>query len=406
MSQLRVAITGVGTVSALGSNAQETWESLRNGRPAITPFDDPRLKTLRFHNAAIARCYDPAAHFTPVALDHLDRFSQFAVVAAREAVSDAKIEWTDELRQRTAVVTGSGIGGQSSQDLGFVNVYQQGRDRVHPLTIPRTMANAGASHISMEFGVTGPAFTLSTACSSSNHAFAMALQLMRSGAADIVLVGGSEAPLSFGLLKAWEAMRVVAPDTCRPFCKDRHGIILGEGAGMLVLEPLGAARARGAHIYAELAGAGMSADASHITQPTVVGPVRAIRAALADAAMPLEEVSYINAHGTGTSGNDPAETRAIREVFGALADGIPVSSTKSMHGHALGAAGALEAVATLLAMSENVLPPTANFTEADPLCDLDYVPNAARPAKIKAAISNSFAFGGLNAVIAFRSVES
>jgi nodulation protein E len=257
----------------------------------------------------------------------------------------------------------------------------------------------------MEFGVTGPAFTLSTACSSSNHALGMALQLLRAGTADMVLAGGSEAPMSFGLLKAWEAMRVVAPDTCRPFCKDRRGLILGEGAGMLVLEPLEAARARGAHIYAELAGCGMSADASHITQPTVVGPVRAIQAALADAAMPLEEVGYINAHGTGTSGNDPAETRAIREVFGALADGIPVSSTKSMHGHALGAAGAIEAVATLLAMRENLLPPTANFTEADPLCDLDYIANVARPAKIRAALSNSFAFGGLNAVVAFRAVN-
>jgi nodulation protein E len=267
------------------------------------------------------------------------------------------------------------------------------------------MANAGASHVSMEFGVTGPAFTLSTACSSSNHAIGMALQLLRSGMADMVLAGGSEAPMSFGLLKAWEAMRVVAPDTCRPFCKDRHGIILGEGAGMLVLEPLEIARARGAYIYAELAGAGMSADASHITQPTVEGPVRAIRAALADAAMPLEEVGYINAHGTGTPGNDPAETRAIREVFGPLADRLAISSTKSMHGHALGAAGAIEAVATLLAMRENILPPTANFTEPDPLCDLDYIPNAARPAKIKAALSNSFAFGGLNAVLAFRAIR-
>src|SRR5580704_2786589 len=404
MSQLRVAITGIGTVSALGSNVRESWEALRNGRSAIGPIDDPNLKTLRFHNAAIARGYDPSAHFTPTALDHLDRFAQFAVVAAREAVADAKIEWTDELRQRTGVVTGSGIGGQSSQDIGFVHVYQQGRDRVHPLTIPRTMANAGDSHISMEFGVTGPAFTLSTACSSSNHAIGLAMQLLRSGAADMALAGGSEAPLSYGLLKAWEAMRVVSPDTCRPFCRDRRGIILGEGAGMLVLEPLETARARGAHIYAELAGAGMSADAKHITQPTVEGPVRAIRAALADAGLPLEEVTYINAHGTGTSGNDPAETRAIREVFGPIADRIAVSSTKSMHGHALGGAGAIEAVATLLAMREGILPPTANFTEADPLCDLDYIPNVARAARVEAALSNSFAFGGLNAVLAFRAV--
>jgi nodulation protein E len=369
-------------------------------------MEDPALATLRFHNAAVVRNYDPAAHFTPSGIDHLDRFAQFGVIAAREAVRDAGIEWTDDLRHRTGIVTGVGIGGQSTQDIGFVDVYKRGRDRVHPLTIPRTMANAATSQISMEFGVTGPAFTLSTACSSSNHAFGMALQLLRSGMADIVLAGGCEAPLSFGLLKAWEAMRVVAPDTCRPFCKDRRGIILGEGARMLVLEPRESARARGVHIYAELAGSGMSADAKHITQPTVEGPVRAIRAALADAGMPIEEVGYINAHGTGTSGNDPAETAAIREVFGLLADRVPVSSTKSMHGHALGAAGAIEAVATLLAMREGLLPPTANFTEADPLCDLDYIPNVARPAKIKAALSNSFAFGGLNAVVAFRAVTS
>jgi nodulation protein E len=403
-SQLRVAITGIGTICALGLNAQETWESLRLGRAGIGPMEDPALASLRFHNAASVPKYDPSAFFTPTAIDHLDRFAQFGVIAAREAVLDSGIEWTDELRQRTAIVTGSGIGGQSTQDVGFVDVYKRGRDRVHPLTIPRTMANAATSQISMEFGVTGPAFTLSTACSSSNHAIAMALQLLRAGTADMVLAGGTEAPLSYGLLKAWEAMRVVAPDTCRPFCKDRRGIILGEGAGILVLEPLEIARARGAHIYAELAGAGMSADASHITQPTVAGPVRAIRAALADAGMPIEEVGYINAHGTGTSGNDPAETRAIREVFGPHADRLAVSSTKSMHGHALGAAGAIEAVATLLALREGILPPTANFTEADPLCDLDYIPNVARPAKIKAALSNSFAFGGLNAVIAFRAI--
>jgi nodulation protein E len=368
-------------------------------------MNDPALASLRFRNAAVVRNYDPAAHFTPSGIDHLDRFAQFGVVAAREAVLDAGIEWTDALRQRTAVVTGSGIGGQSTQDAGFEAVYKRGRDRVHPLTIPRTMANAATSQICMEFCATGPAFTLSTACSSSNHAIGLALQLLRSGAADVVLTGGCEAPLSFGLLKAWEAMRVVSPDTCRPFCRDRRGIILGEGAGMIVLEPLEIARERGAHIYAELAGAGMSADAGHITQPTVEGPVRAIRAALADAAMPIEEVGYINAHGTGTLSNDPAETGAIREVFGALADRLAISSTKSMHGHALGAAGAIEAVATLLAMREGVLPPTANFTEADPLCDLDYIPNVARPATIKAALSNSFAFGGLNAVLAFRAVS-
>jgi nodulation protein E len=264
------------------------------------------------------------------------------------------------------------------------------------------MANAAASQISMEMGLTGPAFTISTACSSSNHAFAQALALLRSGMADAAIAGGSEAPFSFGLLKAWEAMRVVAPDTCRPFCRDRKGMILGEGGGMLMLEPLDAAKARGARIYAELAGAGMSADAHHLTQPTIEGPARAMRIALSDACLAPDEIGYINAHGTGTPGNDPAETRAIREVFGAAADRIPISSTKSMHGHGLGAAGAIEAVATILAMREGLLPPTANFTEADPACDLDYIPNTARAAKVGATLSNSFAFGGLNAVIAFR----
>jgi nodulation protein E len=355
-----------------------------------------------FHNAAEASGYDPAAHFSPSQLDHLDRFAQLALVAAREAVRDSGIAWTPALRERTAIVTGSSVGGQTTEDVGFDDVYRRGKNRVHPLTIPRTMANAATSQISMEFGLTGPAFTISTACSSSNHAFAQALALLRSGAADAAIAGGSEAPFSFGLLKAWEAMRVVAPDTCRPFCRDRKGMILGEGGAMLLLEPLEAAQARGARIYAELAGAGMSADAHHLTQPTIEGPARAMRIALSDAGLAPEEIGYINAHGTGTPGNDPAETRAIREVFGAAAGRIPVSSTKSMHGHALGAAGAIEAVTTILAMRAGLLPPTANFTEADPACDLDYIPNTARAASVGAALSNSFAFGGLNAVIAFR----
>jgi nodulation protein E len=402
MPQRRIAVTGLGVVCALGTGAAAVWEALRAGRCAIRPMQLLDTSKIGFHNAAEASGYDPAAHFSPSQLDHLDRFAQFALVAAREAVRDSGIEWSPAVRDRTAVVTGSSIGGQSTEDVGFQDVYLRAKTRVHPLTIPRTMANAAASQISMEMGLTGPAFTISTACSSSNHAFAQALALLRSGMADAAIAGGSEAPFSFGLLKAWEAMRVVAPDTCRPFCRDRKGMILGEGGGMLMLEPLDAAKARGARIYAELAGAGMSADAHHLTQPTIEGPARAMRIALSDASLAPEEIGYINAHGTGTPGNDPAETRAIREVFGAVADHIPISSTKSMHGHGLGAAGAIEAVATILAMRAGLLPPTANFTEADPACDLDYIPNTARAAKVGAALSNSFAFGGLNAVIAFR----
>jgi nodulation protein E len=264
------------------------------------------------------------------------------------------------------------------------------------------MANAGASHISMEFGITGPSFTISTACSSAGHAIGQAYWMVRSGVTDLALTGGSEAPFSFGILKAWEAMRVVSPDTCRPFSRDRRGMILGEGSAMFVLEPLEAARARGARIHAEIVGFGMSADACHITQPSSDGAARAMRAALRDAGLAPEQIGYINAHGTATLANDPTETAAIRSVFGAHTAKMPVSSTKSMHGHALGAAAALECLATVLALRDGVLPPTANFNEPDPDCDLDVVPNQARPAQVEYALSNSFAFGGLNAVLALR----
>jgi len=324
------------------------------------------------------------------------------VIGAREATQDAGIEWTPQLRENAAIITGSCVGGQSTEDAGFVNVYKLGMNRVHPLTIPKTMANAGASHISMEFGITGPSYTISTACSSASHAIGQAFWMVRSGMAPLAITGGSEAPFSFGILKAWEALRVVSPDTCRPFSKDRSGMVLGEGAGILVLEPFEAARARGAQIHAEIVGFGMSSDASHITQPSADGAARAMRASLCDAHIMPEAVSYINAHGTGTQANDPTETAAIRTVFGAHAGKLAVSSTKSMHGHALGAAGALEAVAAILALRDGFLPPTANFNQPDPECDLDVVPNVSRQADFEYAMSNSFAFGGLNAVLAFR----
>jgi nodulation protein E len=254
----------------------------------------------------------------------------------------------------------------------------------------------------MDLRLSGPTYTVATACSSSNHAIGQAFRLVRDGDAEMAVTGGSEAPFTIGLLKAWEAMRVIAPDTCRPFSKDRRGMILGEGGAMMILEPLEAAQARGARIYAEVCGFGMTSDAHHLTQPTVIGPARAMRAALREGGIEPEEVGYINAHGTGTPGNDPTETRAIREVFGAHANKLPVSSTKSLHGHALGAAGALEAIATILALHHGILPPTANYNERDPECDLDYIPNQSRAARAEAALSNSFAFGGLNAVVAFR----
>jgi nodulation protein E len=303
---------------------------------------------------------------------------------------------------KVAVITGSCVGGQTSEDNEFQQLYGNKRPRVHPLTVPRTMANAGASAIAAEYGITGPVFTFSTACSSSVHALGHAYWLVRHGAVAVAIAGGSEAPLSLGHLKAWEAMRLVAPDTCRPFSRDRRGMILGEGSAMIVLESLEQASARGAQVYGEIVGFGMSTGGENLTRPSIEGPERAMRAALEDARLNPEQIGYINAHGTATEVNDVTETLAVRKVFGAHASRLAVSSTKSMHGHALGAAGAMEAVATILALRHGVAPPTANYTEPDPECNLDVVPNQARPLEADYALSNSFAFGGLNAVLAFR----
>ena len=395
----RVAVTGIGVICALGRSTEEFCCALREGRSGIGPIQSADCATLRFRNGAEVADYDYHPYFDDNRADFIDRFAQFAVIAARDAVGDAGVEWTPELRESSAIITGSCVGGQATEDIGFYNVFKMGQTRVHPLTIPKTMANAGASHISMEFGITGPSYTISTACSSATHAIGQAFWMVRDGVAEAAIAGGSEAPFSMGMLKAWEAMRVVSPDTCRPFSRDRRGLILGEGAAMLVLEPLDRARARGAHIWGEIVGFGMSSDAHHITQPSAAGAAKAMRAALSDAGVSVTEVGYINAHGTGTPSNDPTETEAIRSVFGERAGKIPVSSTKSMHGHALGAAGAMEAAATLFAIHEGVIPPTANFTEPDPACDLDVVPNTARASAVQYALSNSFAFGGLNAVL-------
>ena len=398
----RVAITGLGAICALGRTVPEFAASLCQGRSGIGPIQSTDASHLRFQNGAEVHGYTHQPYFEDRRADFIDRFAQFAVIAAREAVASAGVEWTPQLRENAAIITGSCVGGQSTEDIGFQEVYKLGHNRVHPLTIPKTMANAGASHISMEFGITGPSFTISTACSSAAHAIGQAYWMVRSGVADLAITGGSEAPFSFGILKAWEAMRVVSPETCRPFSRDRRGMILGEGAAMFVLEPLEAARARGASIHAEIVGLGMSADAGHITQPSAEGAARALRAALRDASLAPEQIGYINAHGTATPANDVAETTAIRAVFGALADRLPVSSTKSMHGHALGAAAALECLAATLALRDGFLPPTANFTEPDPECNLDVIPNHSRRVQVEYALSNSFAFGGLTAGLALR----
>jgi nodulation protein E len=396
----RVAVTGIGVVSACGDTFGEFWTAMAAGRSAIRPMTLVP-ETLKFSQAAEASQFDPLRYFDEKDAGMLDRFAQFAVVAAREAVASSGLKIDARLGRSAAIVTGSCAGGQTTEDRNFHNFYAL-KERVSPLTIPLVMANAGASRISREFGIMGPAYTVSTACSSANHAIGQAFWMVRSGAAEVAIAGGSEAPFSLGFLKSWEAMRVVSPDTCRPFSRDRRGLILGEGAAMLILEPLDAARARGAPVWGEIAGFGMSSDAHHLTQPLADGAALAMSNALADAQTVPEAIGYINAHGTGTTANDVVETQAIRAVFGPHAAKLAVSSTKSMHGHALGAAGALEAAATLAAMRGGLIPPTANFTEPDPECDLDVVPNHSRTAEFEWAMSNSFAFGGLNAVLVFR----
>ncbi len=401
----RVAVTGVGAISALGPDATAFWDSLVAGRSGIRAIESVDHTTLKCPNGAEVHGFVAADHFPDRAQQGLDRFAQFALVTAREAIADSGLAWDDTLRDRTAVVTGTGNGGTISLGDNYERFYGQGNHRMPPGLIPSAMANAGASQVSMEFGFRGPTFTLSTACASSTHAIGHAFWLVRNGGADAAVCGGSEALFTLPQLKAWEALRVMSPDTCRPFSRQKSGMILGEGGAMLVLEPLDSARRRGARIYAELAGFGMSADAAHLTAPSEDGPLRAMQAALDDASTTTADVDYINAHGTGTPGNDPNEIRAIGRLLGEHAEQVAVSSTKSMHGHAIGAAGALEAVATALAVHHGVIPPTANLDEVDPECPLDVVPNQSRTRSIRTALSNSFAFGGLNAVLVFRRVD-
>ncbi len=398
----RVAVTGLGLVCGLGNNVAECWKKLASGICGILPLSDPGSPPYKFARGAQANAFEPLDYFTEKDLLLLERFAQLAAVAAREAVAQSGLTFTGELADRSAVITGSSIGGQFSEEEGYIRLYREKNPRIAPLTIPRTMSNAGASRISLEFGIHGPVYTVSTACSSSNHALGQAFSLVRGGQAIAAIAGGSEAVFAEGLLRAWEAMRVVSPDVCRPFSIDRRGLSLGEGAGMLVLENWDHAQARGIPILGEIVGFGMSSDAHHITQPCVDGPAKSMQWALQDAGLAAERIDYINAHGTGTQANDLIESQAIRLIFGAHTDRLPVSSTKSMHGHTLGAAGAIEAIATLLTLRHGIIPPTVNFTSADPGCALDVVPNKARRATLQFALSNTFAFGGLNASLVFQ----
>jgi nodulation protein E len=398
----RAVITGLGAISALGPDVGTLAAALKAGRSAIGPLTTIPTEGLITKVGAEVRDFDPNIHFESGKLALLDRFAQFALVATREAISGSGLKFRDGIGARTAVIVGSGVGGQITLDENYYRVYSQGAKRLHPFTIPKLMISAAASHITMEHGITGPSFTVASACASANHAIGIAFHMVRAGSVDVAVAGGTEAVFTFGTMRGWEALRVMAPDTCRPFSRDRKGMVLGEGAAMVVIEELERAKARGAEILGEIVGFGMTSDAADIVLPSVDGAISAMRACLTDARLAPEEVGYINAHGTGTAANDVTETKAIHTVFGPHAKRLAVSSTKSMHGHALGAAGALELAATIIALRQGFIPPTANFTEADPQCDLDYVPNEARAVQVGVALSNSFAFGGHNAILAVR----
>ena len=398
----RVVITGLGIVSPLGNSVADVTESLRAGRGAIGPLQNISTEGLNTKVGAEVRGFDPSALFSDKQLPLLDRCSQLALAASREAVTQCGLNFRDGAGARTAAIIGSGVGGMTTLDESFHRVYAQGNKRAHPLTIPKLMISAPVAHVTMEHGITGPSFTVASACASANHALGVAFHMVRSGAVDAAVTGGTEAVFTFGTIKGWEALRVMSPDTCRPFSRNRSGMVLGEGAAVAVLENRDKALARGAAVLGEVVGFGMSSDAADIVLPSAAGAASAMRACLADAGLSPQDVGYINAHGTGTLANDATETKAIRAVFGDHAKKLMVSSTKSMHGHALGASGALEFAAALIALKEGFVPPTINYAEPDPECDLDYVPNEARAAQVEVAISNSFAFGGHNAVIALR----
>ena len=395
----RVVITGIGVVSPVGCGLNEFWSALVDGRSGIRAIENIPTERLSTRIAAQVLDFDPNTHFEPRRVSQFDRFSQFAVVAARAAVRDAGLEIDEELALEIATIIGTGAGGHVTIDDSYLKLYGENAAKVHPLTIPRMMVNAAASQVSMDLGLKGPTFTTATACASGTHAIGQAFHMVRLGQAPVAIAGGTEASLTVGTLKAWEALRILSNDTCRPFSKNRSGLVLGEGAAILVLESRERAVARGAPIYAELRGFGMSADAVDLISPDPDGAARAIRSALSDARANPEDVDYVNAHGTGTMLNDRTETKALRSVFGKHADKLAVSSNKGVLAHGLGCAGALEAAATALALHSQIVPPTANYEEKDPECDLDVVPNIARQTPIRSAISNSFAFGGLNAVL-------
>jgi nodulation protein E len=400
----RVVITGAGTINPLGHSVADTYAAMREGVCGIGPLDIRDVDRLQIQIGGQVKGFEAEGRYNRQQISLYDRFTQFTLAAAREAIEQSGLTFEGELAALSGVVLGTAGGGVSTWDENYRAVYEEGKNRVHPFVVPKLMNNAAASHVSMEWNLKGPSFTVSTACASSNHAMAQAFMMIRAGMAPAMVTGGSESMLCFGGVKAWEGLRVMSKDACRPFSANRNGMVQGEGAGVFVFEEYEHARARGAQILCEVAGFAMSSDASDIVMPSKNGAARAMAGALRDAGLNASDVGYINAHGTGTAANDKTECAAVADVFGPHADSLMISSTKSMHGHLIGGTGAVELLACIMALRDGVVAPTIGYEEPDPECALDVVPNVARDAKIEVALSNAFAFGGMNAVIALRKV--
>jgi nodulation protein E len=398
VSRAKIVITGMGALSAIGTNASDIWNSMREGRGGIGELTTISLKDLKGNIGAEIKV------LPDIGLDHrrlvtMDRFSHMAVLAADEAFKQSGLTLDEKGSLRAGSVVGVGTFGGISIDEAYKAVWVDFKKHPPIFTVPKAMPGAAAGQVSMHLGLKGPVFGVSSACSSSNHAIGTAVDILRAGRADVMLAGGADAPIIFGVLKAWEALRVMATEPCRPFSANRAGLSVGEGAGMFVLETEAHAKARGAVILAELAGFGMTADASDIVAPGVDGPTRAMLGCLADAGLNPADIGYINAHGTATKANDVIETQAIKAAFGDHAHSLSVSSTKSMHAHCMGASGSIELISCIQAVREGIIAPTIGYEIPDPECDLDVTPNVAKERTVNAAISNSFAFGGTNAVL-------
>lgn len=400
----RVVITGAGSINPLGHDVISTMEAMREGRCGIGPLKFQDVERLSIQIGGQVHGLKVEELFSRQQLSLYDRFTQFTLIAAREAIEQSGLEFSNELADKSGVILGTAGGGITTSDQNYRMVYEEGKNRVHPFVVPKLMNNAAASHVSMEFNLKGPSFTVATACASSNHAMAQAFQMVRTGLAPIMMTGGSESMLCFGGVKAWEGLRVMSKDACRPFSANRNGMVQGEGAGVFVFENYECARSRGAEILCEVVGFGMSSDASDIVTPSKNGAARAMQGALLDARLNGDEVGYINAHGTGTAVNDKTECAAVADVFGQHVNKLMISSTKSMHGHLIGGTGAVELIACIMALRDGEIAPTIGYEEPDPECPLDVVPNEARQAHVQVVLSNAFAFGGMNAVLALRKI--